>query len=85
MIDGPSADGPSIMEYLHETVNENRLNDNILLNHIVDSANWNSKKSLWELKVKVNNNLREMTCNFFFLCGGYYSYTKLCITVIPSA
>ena len=26
------ADGPSIMEYLHETVNENKLNDNILLN-----------------------------------------------------
>ena len=70
------ADGPSIMEYLHETVNENRLNDNILLNHIVDSANWNSKKSLWELKVKVNNDIKDMTCNFFFLCGGYYSYTK---------
>ena len=70
------ADGPSIMEYLHETVNENRLNDNILLNHIVDSANWNSKKSLWELKVKVNNDIKDMTCDFFFLCGGYYSYTK---------
>ena len=70
------ADGPSIMEYLHETVNENSLNDNILLNHIVDSANWNSKKSLWELKVKVNNDIKDMTCNFFFLCGGYYSYTK---------
>ena len=70
------ADGPSIMEYLHETVNENRLNDNILLNHIVDSANWNSNKSLWELKVKVNNDIKDMTCNFFFLCGGYYSYTK---------
>ena len=70
------ADGPSIMEYLHETVNENRLNDNILLNHIVNSANWNSKKSLWELKIKVNNDIKDMTCNFFFLCGGYYSYTK---------
>ena len=70
------ADGPSIMEYLHETVNENRLNDNILLNHKVDSANWNSKKSQWELKINVNNDLKDMTCNFFFLCGGYYSYTK---------
>ena len=70
------ADGPSIMQYLHETVNENRLNDNILLNHKVDSANWNSKKSRWELKINVNNDLRDMTCNFFFLCGGYYSYTK---------
>ena len=70
------ADGPSIMEYLHETISEYKLNDNILLNHKVDSANWNSKKSRWELKINVNNDLRDMTCNFFFLCGGYYSYTK---------
>ena len=70
------ADGPSIMEYLHETINEYKLNDNILLNHKVDSANWNSNKSQWELKINVNNDLKDMTCNFFFLCGGYYSYTK---------
>ena len=70
------ADGPSIMEYLNETINEYKLNDNILLNHKVDSANWNSKKSQWELKINVNNDLKDMTCNFFFLCGGYYSYTK---------
>ena len=70
------ADGPSIMEYLHETISEYKLNDNILLNHKVDSANWNSKKSLWELKINVNNNLKDITCDFFFLCGGYYSYTK---------
>ena len=70
------ADGPSIMEYLHETINEYKLNDNILLNHKVDSANWNSKKSQWELKINVNNDLKDMSCNFFFLCGGYYSYTK---------
>ena len=60
------ADGPSIMGYLHETINENKLNDNILLNHIVDSANWNSKKSQWELKINVNNDLKDMTCDFFF-------------------
>ena len=70
------ADGPSIMEYIHETINEYKLNDNILLNHKVDSANWNSKKSQWELKINVNNDVKDMTCNFFFLCGGYYSYTK---------
>ena len=70
------ADGPSIMEYLHETINEYKLNDNILLNHKVDSANWNSKKSQWELKINVNNDVKDMTCYFFFLCGGYYSYTK---------
>ena len=70
------ADGPSIMEYLHETINEYELNKNILLNHKVDSANWNSEKLLWELKIKVNDQIQNLTCNFLFLCGGYYSYTK---------
>ena len=70
------ADGPSIMEYLHETINEYGLNNNILLDHKVDSANWNSEKSLWELKIKVNDQIQNLTCNFLFLCGGYYSYTK---------
>ena len=70
------ADGPSIMEYLHETINEYELNNNILLDHKVDSANWNSEKLLWELKIKVNDQIQNLTCNFLFLCGGYYSYTK---------
>ena len=70
------ADGPSIMEYLHETIDEYRLKDNILLNHKVTSANWNSEKSLWELKINDKDELLDMTCNFLFLCGGYYSYAK---------
>ena len=70
------ADGPSILEYLNETVDENNLRENILLNHKVKSANWNSKKSLWELVVQDNDSKVNMTCNFLFLCGGYFSYTK---------
>jgi len=70
------ADGPSIMEYLHETVNEYELKNDILLNHQVDSANWNSERSLWELEIKFNEEIKNMTCNFLFLCGGYYSYSK---------
>ena len=70
------ADGPSIMNYLHETIDEYKLKDNILLNHKVSSANWNSKKSLWELKISAKDELLDMTCDFLFLCGGYYSYVK---------
>jgi len=70
------ADGPSIMKYLHETVDEYELKNDILLNHQVDSANWNSERSLWELEIKFNEEIKNMTCNFLFLCGGYYSYSK---------
>ena len=70
------ADGPSILEYLNETIDEYKLRNNILLNHKIKSANWNSDQSKWELVVEENNHTKNMTCNFLFLCGGYYSYTK---------
>ena len=70
------ADGPSILEYLNETVDENNLKKNILINHKVKSANWNSDKSLWELEINNKDQLVNMTCDFLFLCGGYFSYSK---------
>ncbi len=70
------ADGPSILEYLNETIDENDLRNNILLNHNVNSANWNSDKSIWELEIKDKDLTKNMTCNFLFLCGGYFSYSK---------
>ena len=41
------ADGPSILNYLYETIDEYELSKNILLNHKVNSANWNSNDSIW--------------------------------------
>ncbi|RZO27423.1 MAG: NAD(P)/FAD-dependent oxidoreductase [SAR86 cluster bacterium] len=70
------ADGPSILEYLNETIDENDLRNNILLNHNVNSANWNSDKSIWELEIIEKDLPKNMTCNFLFLCGGYFSYSK---------
>ena len=74
--DNSIADGPSILSYLNETIDENNLNNNILLNHKVISANWSSKDATWELKVLSNGNEINVKCNFLFLCGGYFSYTK---------
>ena len=70
------ADGPSILKYLKETIDENDLMKDILLNHKVNSANWNKEKLIWELKIYNESTEINMTCNFLFLCGGYYSYTK---------
>ena len=70
------ADGPSILEYLKETIDENDLMKDILLDHKVSSANWNKEKLIWELKIYNESMEINMTCNFLFLCGGYYSYTK---------
>ena len=70
------ADGPSILKYLDDTVKDYDLKKNILFNHKVLNANWNSKKSYWSLIVETNGKSKEITCNFLFLCGGYFSYSK---------
>ena len=70
------ADGPSILKYLDDTVKDYDLKKNILFNHKVLNANWNSKKSYWSLIVEANGKSKEITCNFLFLCGGYFSYSK---------
>ena len=78
------ADGPSILEYLNETVDEYNLREKISFNQKVISSNWSSDKSVWELKVLSNGDEISMTCNFLFLCGGYYSYDKPFMPKFPN-
>ena len=68
------ADGPSIMNYLNETVDEFHIREKILFNHKILSANWITEKSHWSLEVINNGKKLNMTSNFLFMCGGYYSY-----------
>ncbi len=78
------ADGPSILEYLNDTVDEFNLREKISFNQKVISSNWSSDKSVWELKVLSNGNETHLTCNFLFLCGGYYSYDKPFMPKFPN-
>ena len=70
------ADGPSILKYLNETVDENQLRDNIFFRHRITRANWSSEANRWTVSVDINDGEETLsyTCNFLFLCGGYYKY-----------
>lgn len=70
------ADGPSILEYLNETVKENNLKENINFNKKVVSAHWRSEDDLWKVVIKdnISEEEKEVTCNFLFMCTGYYKY-----------
>ena len=77
------ADGPSILNYLNETVDEYDLKKKILFNQKVIASNWVSERSVWELTIDNNGQQQSMTCNFLFLCGGYYSYDKPYMPTFP--
>ena len=70
------ADGPSILSYLHETASEFEIDKNIRYNQLVSNASWSSENSQWI--VQVNNSasgeVQKYTCNYLYMCSGYYSY-----------
>ena len=72
------ADGPAILDYLRETIDENNLSEKIQYNQHVTKAEWSTEKNSWTLSVldKVSNTVKTFSCNFLFMCSGYYSYKQ---------
>lgn len=70
------ADGPSIMAYLRETVAEHGIDRHIRFHHLVRRAEWDSDTARWTLSVHRADTGADVTitCNFVFMCSGYYSY-----------
>ena len=71
------ADGPSILKYLHETVEEFGLKEKILFEHKVLDLSWCSTKSHWKVKVELvqSNEINYFSCNFLSMCSGYFDYS----------
>ncbi len=71
------ADAPSILKYLHETVDEYKLEDKIRFNRKVVNASWSSKEALWTVSLKHGDGSSStIKCNFLHMCSGYYSYDE---------
>ncbi len=72
------ADGPSILQYIRETAQHYGIDRKIRYGHRVRRASWSSTDSLWTVEVErgPNQELVRFTCNFLFMCTGYYNYAE---------
>jgi cation diffusion facilitator CzcD-associated flavoprotein CzcO len=72
------ADGPAILSYLRETVEEFNLKDKIRHNHQVTKSSWDSETALWTVEGTQGEQGKpfKLTCNMLFSCTGYYNYDK---------
>jgi monooxygenase len=72
------ADGDAILKYLHETVREFGIDRHIRLGHEVRRADWSSRTSRWTVEVckRGTGEVVRFTCNFLFMCSGYYDYRE---------
>jgi len=70
------ADGPSIMEYLRETVAEYGIDRHIRFQHLVRTAEWSTADARWTVTVQRadTGDTVVFTCGYLFMCSGYYSY-----------
>ncbi|WP_397422633.1 flavin-containing monooxygenase [Phenylobacterium sp.] len=68
------ADGPSILKYVRETARENGIEKAIRFGHKIRRADWSTADAVWTVEAEVAGKSVRYTCNFLFLCGGYYSY-----------
>lgn len=70
------ADGPAILNYIRETALEFGVDKQIYYNHRVKRACWSSEQAHWvvEAEIGLEKQLTQFTCNFLYLCTGYYDY-----------
>ena len=68
------ADSPSILEYIRETAEEFEIDEKIRYEHRAVQAEWSTDEALWTVKAEVGEEKVEFTCNFLYLCTGYYDY-----------
>ncbi|MGY4293510.1 cation diffusion facilitator CzcD-associated flavoprotein CzcO [Bradyrhizobium sp. i1.4.4] len=73
------ADGPQILNYVRETAAENGIEKHIRFRHRVKRAAWSTPEARWTVEVEriTGEGVTELvrfTCNFLFMCSGYYKY-----------
>jgi monooxygenase len=72
------ADGPSILNYLDETVRDENLAGRIRLQHRVTGAAWDSATSRWTVSYEAGEARApgQITCQFLYMGAGYYRYEQ---------
>ena len=68
------ADGPAILSYIRDTAAEYDIANSIRYNHRVRRASWSSHDRRWTIEAETGNTVIQLTCNFLYLCTGYYDY-----------
>ncbi|MFN8765466.1 MAG: flavin-containing monooxygenase [Pirellulaceae bacterium] len=69
------ADGASIKDYLRDTVREYRIDRHIRFGQRVIAASWSSHRGRWTVSMAdQQGGTSQISCNFLFMCAGYYSY-----------
>jgi cation diffusion facilitator CzcD-associated flavoprotein CzcO len=70
------AGGPSILKYIRETAAEYGIDQKIRFGHQMRCATWSSADATWTVEAETgpDGEIVRFTCNFLYMCSGYYDY-----------
>ncbi|MFD4182144.1 flavin-containing monooxygenase [Rhodococcus sp. NPDC058514] len=72
------ADGPSILRYVRATARDHGIDARVRFGHRVTRASWSSEDARWTVEAERGPDAEvvRVTCNFLFMCSGYYDYRQ---------
>ncbi len=70
------ADGPAILKYVKDTARDYGVEQKVRYGHQVRRASWSRQDACWTVEAERGGELARFTCNFLFVCGGYYKYSE---------
>jgi monooxygenase len=81
------ADGPSILRYVRETARDYGVDGHIRFGHRVIAAQWSSADAAWTVEAETGEGGETVrfSCNFLFMCSGYYNYAHGYEPAFPGA
>ena len=70
------ADGPSILKYIREVARDHGIDAKVRYRHRVFSASWSTPDARWTVEAERGEAKEAVrfTCNFLWMCSGYYRY-----------
>jgi len=70
------AKGDAILKYIKDTAREYKVEDKIRYGQQIRRASWSSEDARWTVEAQAGPEHKPVryTCNFLYMCTGYYSY-----------
>ncbi len=77
-VGAPIATADEIRRYMAEVIDENDIASHVRYNHKITDAAWSSATQLWTVEATRSDNgsVSRFTCNFLWMCQGYYRHEK---------
>jgi monooxygenase len=77
-VDAPIATADKILRYMGEVIDENGIAPHIRYGHRITACHWSSAENRWTVEAtdKASGETRHFTCNFLWMCQGYYDHDR---------